>query len=92
MTDKMRQDFETWAKRKWNGISLLRVNQPGTPRDGQYEAQAAKDCWEAWVASRSAIEIELPEERWGDRFADGFNDMYSKAYDLIEAAGLRVKS
>ena len=87
MTDKMREEFETWAKRKWNSISLLRVNQPGAPRDGQYEAQAAKDCWEAWVASRSTIEIELPSVcQSGDPF-----DLKRDVVDEIEAVGLRVK-
>ena len=84
MSDKMREEFEAWARKM--SMDLEYRNIPGV---GQfYECPRTLLALEAWQASRAAVVVELPNA-WqtnvgamltpnGVRFA-------------IEAAGLKVK-
>lgn len=60
---------------------------------GTYSHLATENKWEAWQASRAAIEIELPEIITGDN-GDGepWRWMYaSEVEDATRAAGIKVK-
>ena len=76
---KSREQFEAWATNA--GFIVT------TKNDG-YLYPATNSAWQAWRASRTAIEIELPEEE-----SFGCTTGYY-AEDVIEAikqAGLKVK-
>lgn len=92
-TEKMRKDFEAWARKM--SMDLEYRNIPGV---GQfYECPRTLLALEAWQASRAAIEVELPEERvargYGEQVADslGFNDGVSYCREAIESLGLKVR-
>ena len=74
-----REQFEKWATNA--GFIVT------TKKDG-YLYPATNSAWQAWQASREAIEVELPEEE-----SFGCHAIYY-AEDVIEAieqAGLKVK-
>ena len=55
-------------------------------------------AWEAWQASREAVEVELPQEAKcrfkypeAEAQCDGFNDALSQCDYAIRAAGIKVK-
>lgn len=55
--DKSREQFEKWFSKSYSCITkLFRLNS-----EGEYENLTVRASWRAWQASRSAIEIELPE-------------------------------
>lgn len=99
--EKMREDFEAWTRRRFNGLSLLRINLPGSPADGQYEVIATHECWDAWQASRAAVVVQLPyvrsypiQEASSDvdwYLDEGRHEMKLLCRDAIEAAGLKVQ-
>ncbi|AEZ66181.1 hypothetical protein EXT67_20860 [Pectobacterium atrosepticum] len=53
-----RAQFEEWAKVV---ILSLEVFKNGDHK-GEYKRKITRDTWEAWEASRAAIEVELPEK------------------------------
>ena len=54
--DKMREEFEAWAKTRSLKNFLF-----WHPSDGQYEVHAVQMAFEGWQASRSALCVELPD-------------------------------
>ena len=61
MMGKSREQFEAWASSKWDG------ELGSKDSDGNYHFEPVQLQWEGWQASRSAVEIELPEvteKRW----------------------------
>lgn len=57
-----------------------------------YRNIACQEQWEAWQASRAAIEIELPDKVMvEDEFDNGHNCAIDYCADAIRAAGLTVK-
>lgn len=96
--EKMREEFEAWAiTSAWLGIgdeSQLHQDAKGTG----YNEIEVHTAWLAWQASRSAIEIVLPEgkslmERMYGPQAGGPDRLihHREARMAIEAAGLKVK-
>lgn len=84
--------FEKWFNQKFelmmrNGLGITAIKR----RRELY--------WEAWQASRAAIEIELPEEKpykhnsYPEARAqdDGFNDALSECGTIIISHGVRIK-
>ena len=56
MMDKSREQFEAWAKSKWDG-------ELGSKDEyGDYYFEPVQLQWEGWQASRAAVEIEHPEQ------------------------------
>lgn len=51
--DKMREEFEAWAKLEGLPTTYL-------ASCGFYDAKATELCWQAWQASRKALVVELP--------------------------------
>lgn len=91
-TEKMRKSFQEWANTHY---LLSELNW--AIEDGEYEEPEMQYAWEAWQASRAAIEVELPEG------SSLFMRMYGvgcdmtllierdKAVKAIESLGLKVK-
>lgn len=91
--DESRKQFEWWFSDQ--GRHLYAVEKS----NGDYLLASAESSWQAWQASRAAIEIELPakierevrdtdiddERRWGH------NDAIRDCADAIRAAGIKVK-
>lgn len=78
-----REQFEQKIQHAY-GEDYLVVNDVG-----DYVNWITADLWEFWVASRSEIEIELPEEE-----SLGCHAIYyaEDVIDAIENAGLKVKN
>lgn len=83
-TEKMREEFEAWYLRRFGKCDL--------------KSSWAMERWEAWQASRAAIEVELPEQRnvpdrdcWARTNALGYNTANHECRTSIESLGLKVK-
>ncbi|EPN3557288.1 hypothetical protein ACTW2I_001608 [Cronobacter sakazakii] len=83
--DKNREQFEEWYLRRWghtedNHDTLFEMG----PYDDCYYRLGVRMAYDAWQASRAAVEIEIPEvlDYWLGR--EGFAES-------IRAAGLKVK-
>lgn len=92
MSDKMREEFDSWIEQQ--GLSTM--------KDGEtYYHRVTHIAWQAWQASRAALEIEMPPQLDANDVADEFfgpvdladavNDAINGCRDAIEAAGVRVK-
>lgn len=78
-----REQFEAWATNA--GFIVT------TKNDG-YLYPATNSAWQAWRASRAAIEIELPEPcSPGDFCIDIPAQAHHEVIEAIESAGLKVK-
>ena len=78
-----REQFEQKIQHEY-GEDYLAVND-----DGDYINWITSDLWEYWVASRAAIEIELPELDIGYEMMEYFEP--KQVIEAIESAGLKVK-
>lgn len=59
--EKMRDQFEAWVKANWPNQSLDRFNPLHGVTEGEYMGFTVQHCWDAWQASRAAIEVEFPK-------------------------------
>lgn len=86
-----REQFEKWVGDSVNtdvrrGIMLSRYE------NGNYSHLATRHKWDAWQASRAAIEIELPEPcSPGDFCVDIPTQAHHEVIEAIESAGIKVK-
>ncbi|EBV6210004.1 hypothetical protein ACJJZI_001615 [Escherichia coli] len=86
--DESRKQFEEWFE-----------NYTGCDPKNKIYANMVEMYWQAWQASRAAIEIECPGEREREAFSTdfedgvtfGYNDAISECEGLIRAAGVKVK-
>ncbi|ECM5670421.1 hypothetical protein PV77_05450 [Salmonella enterica subsp. enterica serovar Newport] len=89
--DESRKQFEEWFKNKYHVSSdVMKIMHI-----------KSEIAWEAWQASRAAIEIELPAKNdiTGDDYPipdlvdwdDGRNAGIQKCAEAIRAAGIKVK-
>lgn len=95
-----REEFESWACKHWPYLAQeIRYRRDGLPADDprymnycSYDLQAA---WDAWQASRQALEIKLPKPctaRSGFSHGDElYNSAIGRCREAIEAAGVRTK-
>ncbi|EQB0486257.1 hypothetical protein ACYAO4_002727 [Cronobacter turicensis] len=86
--DKSREQFEKWMSD--NGKYPLAIEK----MDKNYILATTRTQWEAWQASRAAVEIELPPkfgEHQQQLEGNGWNWMRSHSVNAIRAAGLKVK-
>lgn len=78
-----REQFEGWAT---NAGFIVTTKSDG------YLYPSTNSAWQAWQASRSAIEIELPEPcSPGDFCIDIPAQAHHEVIEAIENAGLKVK-
>lgn len=84
-----REQFEEW----FDEYTFSAPGRCRTLRSGNgYRNVACQEQWEAWQASRAAIEIELPDKVMvEDDFDNGHNCAIDYCADAIHAAGLTVK-
>lgn len=86
--DESRKQFEEWFE-----------NYTGCDPKNKIYANMVEMYWQAWQASRAAIEIECPRkierEAFSTDFEDGvtfgYNDAISECEGRIRAAGVKVK-
>lgn len=86
--DESRKQFEEWFE-----------NYTGCDPKNKIYANMVEMYWQAWQASRAAIEIECPGERKREAFSTdfedgvtfGYNDAISECEGRIRAAGVKVK-
>ncbi|WP_201284507.1 hypothetical protein [Enterobacter roggenkampii] len=89
--DESRKAFEQWYLLNWghtedNHEALFEVSSC----HGDYYRLGVRMAYDAWQASRAAIEIELPE--WFSPNDCGDRAMWSDAVEkAILAAGIKVK-
>lgn len=85
MSEKMREEFESWA------ISCHMC----TYLDGvEYRHKSTEWAWMAWQASRAALVVELPDEKEGrylDSYQEGWNDAISSCEQRIEDCGVSYR-
>lgn len=81
-----REQFEAWCINRL--ITVTRLVGGDT-----YQTSRTRELWEAWKASREAIEIELPEPcSPGDFCVDIPAQAHHEVVEAIELAGLKVKA
>ncbi|ELD0487747.1 hypothetical protein [Escherichia coli] len=86
--DESRKQFEEWFE-----------NYTGCDPKNKIYANMVEMYWQAWQASRAAIEIECPGERECEAFSTdfedgvtfGYNNAISECEGRIRAAGVKVK-
>ena len=90
--DESRKQFEAWLRAQPHVLNV------GVEQDGTYTLHEDRVAWEAWQASREAVEVELPtaEPDGGtdsqvDISAGFSNRMRSKWIESIRSAGIKVK-
>lgn len=78
------KSFETWLSLKYGGSRLGMWMK----ENGEYGVPSVQLRWEAWQASRTAIEIEIPEV-----CAWNLCELLDKkeVIEAIRAAGIKVK-
>lgn len=86
--DESRKAFEQWCK------TVMTDDADFCMEWGDYSNLNVRLRWEAWQASRAAIEIELPPSVDGSNvpFAgNAWNAYRVEAVEAIRAAGIKVK-
>jgi len=84
--DESRKQFEEWMTDM--GKHPLAIEKV----DGNYILASARTQWEAWQASRAAIEIKLDDKVMvEDEFDKGHNCAIDYCAEAIRAAGIKVK-
>ncbi|EIP0479962.1 hypothetical protein AAIO74_18040 [Escherichia coli] len=86
--DESRKQFEEWFE-----------NYTGCDPKNKIYANMVEMYWQAWQASRAAIEIECPGKREREAFSTdfedgvtfGYNDAISECEGRIRAVGVKVK-
>ncbi|MBG0639730.1 hypothetical protein I4P06_17170 [Enterobacter asburiae] len=90
--DESRKAFESWCK------TVMTDDADFCMEWGDYSNLNVRLRWEAWTASRAAIEIELPMPKYtwrSDDYSQGFDkglaEQRKNDTDAIRAAGIKVK-
>lgn len=88
--DKSREQFEQFIQRKFGDLIDQRITKNG---DGEYFSWDMQVAWLSWQASRAAIEIELPENKWHPCDCIDVVIAFDKddVIESIRAAGIKVK-
>lgn len=88
MTDKMREEFESWAlsyaeRRNYQHMKNVTAKFP----DGSYTTTWVDSAWIGWQASRAAMCVELPKPEYSASCS------YSEesVKESLDAAGVRYK-
>lgn len=90
-----REQFEAWASNQYPCEPVENILLRVGPDRARYHLKVIQGLWEAWQASRDAVEVELPAACADDEyFNDGvFQPMrYERDVErAIRAAGIKVK-
>lgn len=93
----MREQFEAWLRTRPEVLNIGFVQETG-----RYLLREDQERWEAWQASREAIEVKLPDDgiedceaQWGERcrntFDCGYNFASVQHEKAMQAAGIKVE-
>lgn len=99
--DESRKQFEEWYASSWRLRDDELRQELAVENNGDYIYSSAYNSWQAWQASRAAIDIELPVKNdisdddypipdlvdWDD----GRNAGIQECAEAIRAAGIKVK-
>lgn len=87
--DKSREQFEAEMAKLGDCVDMRRAKNG----DNEYMAWDAGLAWKMWQASRAAIEIELPENKWHPCDCIDVVIAFDKddVIESIRAAGIKVK-
>lgn len=95
--DKMREEFEAWAVAGDN--ALVNEDLRFMESRATYYFATTRYMWEAWQASRAAIEVELPCEDntrcytvADEAKQEAYNQGLGECRYAIESLGLKVKT
>lgn len=90
--DKSREQFEQWVINE-NKLRISAHDNPLKRCAHSYYYGWVSSAWEVWQASRAAIEIELPENKWHPCDCIDVVIAFDKddVIESIRAAGIKVK-
>ncbi|MEG0057982.1 hypothetical protein [Hafnia sp.] len=85
-----REQFEAWLRTQPHVLNV------GVEQDGTYTLHEDRVAWEAWQASREAVEVELPSLKQidsGERYvwSDGVFNFKEDVIESLIATGIKVK-
>ncbi|WP_282748670.1 hypothetical protein [Hafnia paralvei] len=81
-----REQFEAWLRAQPHVLNV------GVEQDGTYTLHEDRVAWEAWQASREAVEIELPSVTDAADWLVSVDVMESEhVISAIRTAGIKVK-
>lgn len=87
-----REQFEVWFKSISSPSNKLLNWRKSL---NAYDYSVTQAAWEAWQASREAVEVQLPDRRdYEETLSDhelGFNIALELCAEAIRAAGIKVK-
>ncbi len=86
-----REQFEEWYSKASGLCDMDLESEFNVDDNGEYIYSGARDAWEAWQASRAAIEIELPSREDPANF---FCEVYDceLVHESLANCGLKVKA
>lgn len=93
-----REQFEAWVGGQYPCEPMEDILLKVGPEKERYHLKLIQRLWEAWQASREAVEVELPHpepdggtDSQVDISAGFSNRMRSKCIESIRSAGIKVK-
>ena len=95
-----REQFEVWASNQYPFDPIESILLRIGPDKERYHLKVIQRLWEAWQASREAVEVELPEEMKAREaldkgfmcdYAAGVTDTVVQMRENLRAAGIKVK-
>ena len=94
MSEEMRKDFETWAKRQAESVNYQHMQFVlAKHENGDYRTTWVDMAWIGWQASRETLVIELPpiwEESPNTALGQACAQIRTADIEAIKAAGLKV--
>lgn len=103
-TNKMREQFEQWAKNRYSWHLHEDARDPeertlASWNGDAYGNRIVEGMWQAWQASREAVVVQMPN-RASDAYREEFEDVEGGSFNeaayirdvhkAIEAQGLKV--
>lgn len=89
-----REQFEAWVGGQYPCEPMEDILLKVGPEKERYHLKLIQRSWEAWQASREAVEIKLPNHRdYEETLSDhelGFNTALEQCAEAIRAAGIKV--
>ena len=89
MTDKMREEFETWYEGHCAPLEADWFKRDSDYPD-DYDYFPAQEAWAGWQASRESLCVELPKQ-WFDDGLECDLMVANRVLDALDDAGVRYK-
>lgn len=90
--EQMRSEFERWWELKYHNGNPPRFGWEHWRDDDGYHDIEFNGMWDAWQASRQAVEIEIPIEYYAEDFMPHAIVVSSdEVKSLLRAAVIRIK-